>query len=453
MVEGLALDAGQTPAQGTRVTEGPRVCGVASSYGARVDSRRLDGPERKVTVIIFNWIGAGMAVLALLVLAATNNGNSPHRPGRARDPLEYRGRVDGSPKDRATHTYHTRERCEAAQMKAIVQRGYGAPEDVLELQEIEKPAVEDDEVLVRARAASVHPDVWHVVTGRPYVLRLMGAGLRAPKIPVPGTDVAGRVESVGKHVTQFRPGDEVFGESVRGHQWKNGGAYAEYVSVREGALAHKPAHVTFEQAAAVATSGLIALENLRVQGRLQAGQKVLINGAAGGVGAVAVQLAKAYGAEVTGVDATAKLDMVLSLGADRVLDYRREDFTRGSERYDLILDIPGNHSLSECRRVLTPNGIYVLVGHDRFGAGGRWVGLLAPFLRLTVMTPFVSQLPRLRNPRDNTPPLAVLKDLMQAGKLTPVVDRTFALSEVLPAMRYLAEGHARGKVVITVASA
>jgi NADPH:quinone reductase-like Zn-dependent oxidoreductase len=337
-------------------------------------------------------------------------------------------------------------------MKAIVQLGYGAPDDVLELREIDKPAVEDDEVLVRVRAASVHPDVWHVVSGLPYVLRLMGAGLRKPKIRVPGTDAAGHVESVGKNVKKFRPGDEVFGETVRGSQWRNGGAYAEYVSAPESALALKPANVTFEQAAAVPTSALIALHGLRVEGRLRAGQKVLVNGAAGGVGAIAVQLAKAYGAEVTGVDSAGKLDMVRSIGADHVIDYALADFTRGDERYDLVFDIPGNHSLSACRRALTPRGTYVLIGHDNFGQGmRRWVGLLPRMFKLMAMSPFVSQLPKVSFSKpDKKESMALLKELLETGKLTPRIDRTYALSEVPAAMRYLAEGRARGKVVIAV---
>ena len=230
-------------------------------------------------------------------------------------------------------------------MKAIVQDTYGSP-DVLELRDIDRPVVEDDEVLVRVRAASVHPDVWHVLTGLPYVLRVMGAGLRKPKNPVPGTDLAGVIESVGKNVTRFGPGDEVFGETLKGMQWINGGAYAEYATAPEDALALKPANVTFEQAAAVPTSALIALPSLRAGGEIQAGQRVLVNGAGGGVGAIAVQLAKAFGADVTGVDCTSKLDMVRSIGADQVIDYTQEDFTRRGERYDLIFDIPGNHSLS-----------------------------------------------------------------------------------------------------------
>src|SRR5215218_4945679 len=336
-------------------------------------------------------------------------------------------------------------------MKAIVQEKYGSPYDVLNLKDLDKPTVKEEEVLVRVHSASVHPDVWHLVRGLPHVLRLMGAGLLKPKHPVPGTDMAGHVESVGKNVTQFQQGDEVFGESVRGHQWHNGGAYAEYVSVPEDQLALKPAGITFEQAAAVPTSGLIALQGLREHGQLQPGQKVLINGAGGGVGAIAVQLAKAYGAEVTGVDSTRKLDMVRSLGADQVIDYTQEDFTQSGERYDLILDVPGNHSLSECRRALTPEGTYVLIGHDHFGvSGGWWLGSLPRFFKLVVMSPFVSQLPDLNfsmpSKKDS---MAVLREFIEAGKITPVIDRTYPLSEVPEAIRYLEEGHVQGKVVIT----
>jgi NADPH:quinone reductase-like Zn-dependent oxidoreductase len=337
-------------------------------------------------------------------------------------------------------------------MKAIVQDKYGSPDDVLELKDIDKPVVKDAEVLVRVHAASVHPDVWHLVRGLPYVLRLMGAGLLKPKNSVPGTDVAGQVESVGKNVTRFQPDDEVFGESVRGHQWHNGGAYAEYVSVPEEALALKPANITFEQAAAVPTSGLIALQNLPNEGRLHPGQSVLVNGASGGVGALAVQIAKAYGAEVTGVDNTKKLEMVRSLGADHVIDYTQEDFTQSGERYDLIFDIPGNHPFSACRRVLTPNGKYVLIGHDRFGQGaGRWFGSIPRVLKLVALSPFVSQLPTPNfSILDKKNQMVVLRELLEAGKITPVIDRTYTLSEVPEAIRYLEEGHAQGKVVITV---
>ena len=337
-------------------------------------------------------------------------------------------------------------------MEAIVQDGYGPPGDVLALRDIDKPAVGDDEVLVRVRAASVHPDVWHVVSGRPYVLRLMGAGLLKPKNGVPGTDVAGHVESVGENVRRFEPGDEVFGESVRGLQWNNGGAYAEYASIPEEALALKPANVAFEQAAAVPTSGLIVLQNLTDEVRPRPGWRVLVNGAGGGVGALAVQIAKAYGADVTGVDDTKKLEMVRSLGADRVIDHTRDDFTRSDERYDLIFDIPGNHPFSACRRVLAPDGKYVLIGHDRFGRGaGRWLGSVPRVLRLVALSPFVGQLPAPNFSKpDKKNQMVVLKELLEAGRITPVIDRTYPLSEVPEAIRYLAEGRARGKVVITV---
>jgi NADPH:quinone reductase-like Zn-dependent oxidoreductase len=337
-------------------------------------------------------------------------------------------------------------------MKAIVQDKYGLPEDVLELKDIDEPVVKDDEVLARVHAASVHPDIWHLVRGLPYVLRIMGAGLLRPKNRVPGTDVAGHVEAVGKSVTLFQPGDEVFGESVRGHQWHNGGAYAEYVSVAEDQTALKPANITFVQAAAVPTSGLIALQGLHEYGQVQQGQKVLINGAGGGVGTIAVQLAKSYGAEVTGVDSTRKMEMVRSLGADHVLDYTQEAFTQSRQRYDLIIDIAGNHSFSECRRVLTPKGTYVLIGHDHFGKlGDRFLGGLHRGLKLIVMSPFVSQLPDLSfsmpSKKDS---MTHLKELLEAGMITPVIDRTYPLSEVPEAIRYLEEGYARGKVVVTV---
>jgi NADPH:quinone reductase-like Zn-dependent oxidoreductase len=337
-------------------------------------------------------------------------------------------------------------------MKAIVQDDYGSPDDVLELRQIDKPVVGDDEVLVRVHAASVHPDVWHVVRGLPYVLRLMGAGLLKPKNSIPGTDVAGHVESVGKNVAHFKPGDEVFGETIKGYQWTNGGAYAEYVSVPEGSLALKPANITFKQAAAVPTSGLITLLNLPNEGRLQSGQRVLVNGAGGGVGALAVQIAKAYGAEVTGVDNTKKLEMVRSIGADHVIDYTQEDFTKSSERYDLIFDIPGNHPFSDCRRALTPDGKYVLIGHDRFGQGaGRWFGSVPRVLKLVALSPFVSQIPSPNfSMPDKKNQMAVLKELIEAGKITPVIDRTYSLSEVPEAIRYLEAGHAQGKVIITV---
>ena len=335
-------------------------------------------------------------------------------------------------------------------MKAIVQERYGSP-DVLELREIDTPSVEDDEVLVRVRATSVHADVWHAVHGVPYVLRIMGSGLRAPKHHVPGTDLAGQVESVGRNVTRFRPADEVFGQTLGANLWHNGGAYAEYASAPEARLELKPANLTFEQAGAVPTSGSLAVQAVRDEGRLQRGQRVLINGAGGAVGTFAVQLAKAYGAEVTGVDAPGKLDMLRSIGADQVVDYTREDFTQSGDRYDLIIDIASTLPWSDSRRALTPEGAYVLIGHDQYGASGhRWVGSLGRFFKLMVVAPFVSQLHPFRGTKDPGDRVVVVKELIEAGKITPVIDRTYPLSEAPEAIRYLASGQARGKIVITV---
>jgi NADPH:quinone reductase-like Zn-dependent oxidoreductase len=335
-------------------------------------------------------------------------------------------------------------------MKAIVQNHYGSAE-VLELREIDRPNVGDDEMLVRVRAASVHADVWHVMTGRPYVLRIMGAGLRAPKNLVPGTDLAGQVVSAGTKVTRFRPGDEVFGQSLVANLWRHGGAFAEYAAVPEARFERKPAGLTFEQAAAVPTSGSLAVQGVRDEGRVQPGQSVLINGAGGAVGTFAVQLAKAYGAVVTGVDAPAKLDMLQAIGADRVVDYTQEDFTRSGERYDVILDIAGNHPWPDIRRALTPGGTFVLIGHDQYGAAGhRWFGSLGRFFKLMVMSPFVGHIHPFRGAKDPGDRLVVMKELIEAGKITPVIDRTFPLSEAPEAIRYLESGRARGKVVITV---
>jgi NADPH:quinone reductase-like Zn-dependent oxidoreductase len=337
-------------------------------------------------------------------------------------------------------------------VKAIVQDKYGSA-DLLRLEEIEKPALAaEDEVLVRVRATSVHADVWHVLTGLPYVMRLMGAGVRRPRNRVPGTDVAGIVEAVGGGVTRFRPGDEVFGETLRGHQWANGGAWAEYAVAPESGLAPKPAHIPFEQAAALPTAGLIALLNLRTLGGLEAGQHVLINGAAGGVGSIALQLTKALGATVTAVDRTEKLDLLRSLGADAVIDYAQEDFTRRGERYDLILDIPGNHTLAECKRALQPGGKWVLVGHDNYGNGmRRWVGVLPRMFLLMGRSLFDGQLPRasFATP-DKAAEMALLQELLAAGKVTPHIDRAFPLREAADAIRYLQSGDVKGKIVLVV---
>jgi NADPH:quinone reductase-like Zn-dependent oxidoreductase len=287
--------------------------------------------------------------------------------------------------------------------------------------------------------------------GVPYVLRVMGSGLRAPKHRVPGTDLAGLVESVGTNVTRFRSGDEVFGQSLLANLWRNGGALAEYAAVPQAMLEPKPVRLTFEQAAAVPTSGSLAVQHVRDEGRTQSGQTVLVNGAGGAVGTFAVQLAKAYGANVTGVDAPEKLDVLRSIGADQVLDYTQDDFTRRDERYDFILDIVGNHPWSECRRALTPDGTYVLSGFDQYGRSGhRWFGSLGRFAKLIVISPFVSHLHPFRGTKDPGDRLVVLKELIEAGKLTPVIDRTFPLSETPEAIRYLESGRARGKVVITV---
>lgn len=335
-------------------------------------------------------------------------------------------------------------------MKAIVQVRYGSA-DALELRDVARPVVGDDEVLVRVRAASVHPDVWHVVSGRPYVLRLMGAGFSKPKNPIPGTDMAGVVEEVGKNVTRFRPGDEVFGETIGSMQWINGGAFAEYVAVAEEGLALKPPNVTFEQAASVPTSGYIALLNFGEVSEVGPGKNVLVNGAAGGVGSLALQLAKAYGAHVTAVDSTEKLDVLRELGADEVIDCTRDNFTERGVRYDLIFDIPGNYPFSECRRALTPEGKYILIGHEKFGEGGKHLfGLIPHFLKLMFLSVFVKQLPK---PNFSMPSkketMAVLQELLESGQITPVIDRTFLLSEVPEAIRHLRSGQARGRVVIT----
>jgi NADPH:quinone reductase-like Zn-dependent oxidoreductase len=338
-------------------------------------------------------------------------------------------------------------------MKAIVQTKYGSPDD-LERREVEKPAVGDDQVLVRVHAASVHPDVWHVVAGRPLILRLMGAGLSRPCNPIPGTDMAGIVESVGAGVTRFWPGDAVFGETAVTNVWTHGGAFAEYVSVPQDLLALKPENVTFEQAASVPTSGFIVLQNLR-EGAELSGRKVLVNGAGGGAGALALQIAKAYGAHVTAVDGTSKLSMLRALGADEVMDYTQEDFTRGGARYDLIFDVPGNHPFSACRRALQPEGRYVLIGHEKFGASGKRVlGLIPHFLGLIFLSRFVKQLRGPRVPRPTrSEAMTILSELLAAGKITPVIDRTYPLSAARDALRHFIEDETHGKVIITAVQA
>jgi NADPH:quinone reductase-like Zn-dependent oxidoreductase len=323
-------------------------------------------------------------------------------------------------------------------MKAIVQDTYGSA-DVLELRDIDKPEIADDEVLVRVHAAGVGRDVWHVMRGLPYPIRVAGYGLRAPKNPVIGSDVAGVVETVGKNVSKFEPGDEVFGIGK--------GSYAEYARAPEDKLAPMPANLAFEQAAVVAIMGSTALQGLRDQGKVEPGQEVLIIGASGGVGTYAVQIAKAFGAHITGVCSTAKVEMVRSIGADRVIDYTREDFAEGDQRYDVILDIGGNSSLSRLRRALASQGTLVIVGGE---GGGRWLGGLDRQLRATMLSPFVGQKLGTFVSTPNHEDLLVLKELIESGKVTPVIDRTYPLAEVPEAMRYLESGHARGKVLITV---
>jgi NADPH:quinone reductase-like Zn-dependent oxidoreductase len=319
-------------------------------------------------------------------------------------------------------------------VKAIVQLKYGSP-DVLELHDIDKPVVKDDEVLVRVRAAAVNIADWHLLRGVPYVMRL-GIGLRRPRHEIPGLDIAGQVEAVGPNVEQVRPGDEVFG-------WCRG-AFADYACPAERNLLRKPANLTFEQAAAVGDSAFTALAAVRDQGRVQPGHRVLINGASGGVGTFAVQIAKSFGASVTGVCSTRNVDMVRSIGADEVIDYTKEDFTQTEQRYDVMLDMVGNRALSDCRRALTPRGTYVVVGVANLG---RWFGLSRQAKAL-LLSPFVRQRIRVFVVRHNRDDLAVLKDLVEAGKVAPVIDRRYTLSEVPDALRHQGEGHARGKVVI-----
>lgn len=337
-------------------------------------------------------------------------------------------------------------------MNAIVQDRYGAPGKVLRLQEVAKPTPGKGEVLVRVRASCVHPDIWHEVTGRPWILRLMGAGFRRPRNPVAGTDLAGTVEAVGDGVTAFEVGDAVFGETHAELEWRNGGAFAEYAAVPESTLARKPEGVSFEAAGSIPAAGFIALLNLRGNARLREGQRVLVNGAGGGVGSIAVQLAKARGAHVTGVDRSDKLEMIRSLGADHVIDYTQEDFTQADQRYDLILDVASNFSLRACRRVLTPEGVYLVIGHDHFGkARGRVLGSVPRMIGLVLISRFVRHLPTSGGAPAPTKAeaMATLAELLETGKLTPVIDRTFALEEVPEAMTYLESGRGRGRIVIT----
>jgi NADPH:quinone reductase-like Zn-dependent oxidoreductase len=323
-------------------------------------------------------------------------------------------------------------------MKAITRTKYGSP-DVLELKEVEKPTPKDDEVLIKVHAASLNAYDWHMLTADMFPVRLMGGGLLKPKMKILGADVAGRVEAVGRNATQFRPGDDVFGD-VAG---SDGGSFAEYACGRENGLASKPDNLSFEEAAAVPMAALTALQALRDKGRIQPGQKVLINGASGGVGTFAVQIAKSFGAEVTAVCSTGKMDMARSIGADLVIDYTKEDFTKNGQHYDLILAANGYHRILDYRRALSPKGIYVVAG----GSPAQMIQalLLGPLISRTGSRKMGAMMARI-NQKD----LAIIKELLETGKVKPIIDRRYPLSEVPEALRYLGEGHARGKIVITM---
>ncbi|HEX6888761.1 MAG TPA: NAD(P)-dependent alcohol dehydrogenase [Candidatus Nanopelagicales bacterium] len=336
-------------------------------------------------------------------------------------------------------------------MRAIVQTRYGPHHQVLRAGEIPQPVAGPGQVLVRVRATSVHADVWHAVTGVPLVLRLMGSGVRVPKQPVPGTDLAGEVVAV-QASAGVAPGDRVFGEVTSRNQWANAGTFAEYAAVDAGLLARIPDHLSFEQAAAVPTTALIALMNLRDQARIRSGQRVLVNGAAGGVGVWAVQLAKVFGAQVTAVDAPAKLDLLRELGADQVIDYTRQDFTELGTRYDLVFDIVSQAPFARVRRALEPDGTYVMIGHDQYGSSGRRVlGSLGRMLPLMAVSPMVKQLPGIRPARPRDEHWAELVELLAAGRIRPVVDeRSFPLEQAVLAIDHLMTGTAQGRVVLTV---
>ncbi|HSE11041.1 MAG TPA: NAD(P)-dependent alcohol dehydrogenase [Rudaea sp.] len=373
------------------------------------------GRVRKAVRVVFKVLGVMLVVLlvALVPLALVVSHDSPCAPAPA---------LPG----------------DATAMKAMVHRCYGSP-DVLKLERIEKPVPADDQVLVKVRAAAVNPLDFHYLRGTPYLVRLE-SGLGAPNNPRLGVDFAGTVEAVGKNVTRFRPGDAVFGGRT--------GAFAEYVTVREDrAIVPKPANVTFEQAAAVPIAAITALQALRDKGKVRAGQKVLVNGASGGVGTFAVQIAKSYGAEVTGVCSGKNADLVRAIGADHVIDYTREDFTKGAQHYDLIVDMVATHSLLEYARVLNPQGKVVIVG----GPSGNWlIGMLGSWIYTRMVSPFVSQESSMMLAEFNQGDMAVLADLLRTGKVKPVIDRTYKLSELPEALKYLELGHARGKVVVSL---
>ena len=325
-------------------------------------------------------------------------------------------------------------------VKAIIYREYGQPHDVLELAEVEMPAAGDGDVLVRVQAASVNPGDWDLLSGQPYILRPV-VGIRAPRKGVLGLAVAGRVEAVGRKVTELQPGDGVYAGISRG-------GFAEYVAVPETAAAPMPANLTHEQAAAVPVAGVTALQGLRDVGRVQPGQKVLINGASGGVGTFAVQIGRIFGAEVTGVCSTMNEDLVRWIGADHVIDYTQEDFTKDGHKYDVIFDNVGNRSLADCRRALAPRGI--LIPNSNKGPG-RWVGgYLRRAAEALATSPFVSQRLRPFAATETREDLAALANLIEAGKVTPIIERTYALNEIAEALDHYGKGHARGKLVISI---
>lgn len=335
-------------------------------------------------------------------------------------------------------------------MRAVIQDRYGTADRVLSLREVEIPTPGPDEVLVRVRAASVHPDVWHAVTGYPRVLRLMGAGLRKPKQPIPGLDMAGEVAAVGSDVTCFAPGDAVFGETHRQIQWVNGGAYAEYVCVPQDVLSLKPEGTTFEQAATVPTAGMIAINNLCDHIWSRPGQRIMINGAAGGVGSIAIQMAKAKGAFVVGVDHTTKLGFMRTLGVDEAVDYTRTDITQINKRFDLIVDVASTLSLSNCKSILEPEGIYVVIGHDHYGKKGRrTLGGIPHFFALMARALFDRHLPKPSfETMHKREAMEILRDMLETGRLTPKVAKTFPLNEAPLALKSLQAGRLSGRIVI-----
>jgi NADPH:quinone reductase-like Zn-dependent oxidoreductase len=360
---------------------------------------------------VIGWSAAGIAaaVLLLILIAYVRSTNSCY-DGTAKAPT--------SP------------------MKAVIYCDYGSA-DVLEIEQVEKPVPSDSQVLVRVRAASVNPLDWHFMRGEPLIAR-PSFGMRKPAVIRLGVDFAGVVEAVGKDVTQFKPGDEVFSGRT--------GAFAQYVTIRESQLAKKPANLTFEETAAIPVAAITALQGLRDKGGIQPGQKVLINGASGGVGTFAVQIAKSFGANVTGVCSTRNVEMVRSLGADQVIDYTKEDFTKSGQQYDLVLDNVGNHSLSTLRGVLKPNGIYIMVG----GPKGKWIDPMPRVFQAMLISKFGKHDMRFFISELNQKDLQLLADLIQTGKVRPVIDRTYKFSDIREAVRYQEAGHARGKVVVTV---